>query len=147
MARDLLERGDPDTTLGEHRLDHLLGAVPAREAPRHHRVPDGDPQPAIFKGRLEFRPKDLPGPFRRADGLLVAEVEAVGELRPVVQAPMRGKLDELACFAAQQIGNIVSHQRGVVEEAFLEQELGRVVREIVEWEHASRAAFGPCARR
>ena len=68
--------------------------LPARQPPGGKGMHDGHPQPAMGIGRLEFLNKGHKPLFRRADRHHVIQIHRLHILRPVIQPPMRGQLDQ-----------------------------------------------------
>ena len=51
---------------------------------------------------------------------------------PVIRRPTGRHLDQLAPLGFQNIRHVVAHQRGIIQEPFLHQEIGGIVRKIIE---------------
>jgi hypothetical protein len=93
---------------------------------------DGHPEAAHRTGRVVFLDEGAKAVGRPADGHEITDLFEMGEGRPVVGAPMRRNLDEFPLGRLQQIGQVVRHQRAVIQEPLGDQPADHAGRGVVD---------------
>src|ERR1700736_3489543 len=81
MVAHLVEPREPDAALRAHIVGKFEDRLEPGKAARQRRMPDRDPQRAVFPGRVEFAAEDLHRALWRGDRHPVAEIAVVGVVR------------------------------------------------------------------
>src|SRR4051812_25229485 len=142
MAGDLLEGGEPDAFEALHEMDQPVEETDARRATDDEGVHGENVTTAdvVVAGEL-LGPGFVDG-LGTGDAVAESRDRAETEVGPVVIEPLNRNLEQLFLAGVDEVGLVVAHQAGVVEEAVL-LEQGRTGRlqlpgrgAIAAWSHA-----------
>src|SRR5580658_10124273 len=110
-----------------------MGHLPPGQSARQEGVPNRHPETPVFPHCLKLLPPGLPRLSGRSNRHLEIQINAVHERRPVIHAPVRRNFQQRSSRSGQQVRNIVAHQRGIVGNTQIEQQLRRAMRKVIEW--------------
>src|SRR2546421_571554 len=122
-ARDLFARREPDALGLAHELHEVLDQLHARGAPADERVARQHEAGLLAVHGRELRAPEIE--YARGVGDDVARAVDVPEERGVVHDPLHGHLGQRALGRVEVVGDVVAHERAVVEEAVALEERRR----------------------
>src|SRR5713226_917330 len=114
-ARHLLARGEPHAAEAAHEGHEVRQERDPLRAPAHEGMAGQDEAAILGVHRGELLAPHLQHPARVGDG--VGGAVHVAEERGVVHQPLHGDFDERPVLAVDLVGDVVPHERGVVEKA------------------------------